>query len=585
MKYSGDFTRPVGVDVSDQNYALKRCNFRDTPYTLTNNTVTSQGANDFIYLNSEGEGVDIVSMDTGCDADHPEFINDDGTCKIQKIHWDSWLLERGYEDRVNTSTSAEQVLANQVNQYYVEHESNHGTRSAAAIVGNTFGYAKKAHLYICKMRYITGSLLENDSITNDYAPTNLEWLDRVLFWHNNKNNGRPTAIHWNTGAPYSTFDLDDVVSGTYRGTEWLRDGRTNAQLTDAYNLKGGNFYQYLRTDIRDRLTALTNAGVHVVLPALNDGIEVVNEGHQDYNNFISTSGTDAPAFYMRNWTRVPDSIMVGAVDRSANSDTTKEQIQSYSNRGQGVDIYAPVNYTTASSSIGGTNAEQYEDTTFKKIDYSGTSAANPLALGLLACYISIKPRLTPAKMKEWFISEATTEKIEEFTGITNGNAFRNSNNRLIYNKFNNEVAVSFDNVTFNNCLIGKEYKKSTTFLSHPTDLIPDTNKIGVFRDNNKDYGAFSDSAFINIDANGILKYVYVEDGYLYLSIHGDSIENSGWEVVSINRTDATEAQELVARRKDAEYSSSRREWKWNLSNDTFNNSTLLRNVTYRIGIY
>ena len=67
------------------------------------------------------------------------------------------------------------------------------------------------------MRYISSSLLENDSITNDYAPTNLEWLDRALFWHN-KNNGRPTAIHWNTGAPYSIFDLDDVVSGTYRGT-------------------------------------------------------------------------------------------------------------------------------------------------------------------------------------------------------------------------------------------------------------------------------------------------------------------------------------------------------------------------------
>jgi subtilisin family serine protease len=91
----------------------------------------------------DGEGVDIVIMDTGIDASHPEWKGADGVTRFQAI---DWVAESGLS-LVNDDGSA-------VTQhpYHYTDDDGHGTSCASLAAGYLNGFAKGAHIYALKLK-------------------------------------------------------------------------------------------------------------------------------------------------------------------------------------------------------------------------------------------------------------------------------------------------------------------------------------------------------------------------------------------------------------------------------------------------
>ena len=75
--------------------------------------------------------------------------------------------------------------------------------------------------------------------------------------------------------------------------------------------------------------------------------------------------------------------MVGAVDSELDTDSN-EQIAEFSEKGPGVDVYAPgVNIFSATSNTNRFTDGAYGDTAFRIANISGTSMASPQIAGLV----------------------------------------------------------------------------------------------------------------------------------------------------------------------------------------------------------
>ncbi|KAH7094146.1 peptidase 1 [Auriculariales sp. MPI-PUGE-AT-0066] len=168
--------------------------------------------------------------------------------------------------------------------------------------------------------------------------------------------------------------LANVVGGfNYVGTAAKSTGRPSLASASL----GGS----ASTSIDDAVSALTSAGIHVVVAASNSNVNAANT---------------SPA-------RVASAITVGAIGQS-------DEKASFSNYGAIVDIWAPgVSITSAGAS--GTSST---------IVYSGTSQATPHVTGLGALYLSQYGSVSPA-----VLSSSIWSQSGKITGLPSG-----SNNRL-----------------------------------------------------------------------------------------------------------------------------------------------------------
>jgi subtilisin family serine protease len=102
-------------------------------------------------------------------------------------------------------------------------------------------------------------------------------------------------------------------------------------------------------------------------------------------------------------------ICVGAMDEFILTDY-KERKAYYSNNGPGIDLWAPADETIGATANGlNQNYQRWDDTRFYDRSFNGTSAAAPVAAGLIALYMESFPTSTSRDVKNWLNSHGTQQ--------------------------------------------------------------------------------------------------------------------------------------------------------------------------------
>ena len=118
-------------------------------------------------------------------------------------------------------------------------------------------------------------------------------------------------------------------------------------------------------------------------------------GHRDWMNPQGIGFDSATDFH--------PVICVGAMDEYINLNGS-ERKATYSNNGPGIDVWAPADETLAPGTNGVSSYEdyvRYDDNRFYDALFAGTSAAAPVAAGVIALYMEMNPTATSRQVKEW----------------------------------------------------------------------------------------------------------------------------------------------------------------------------------------
>jgi subtilisin family serine protease len=371
---------------------------------------------DFTY-NLDGTGVDVVVVDTGIEADHPEFaVNADGTggSRVVDFNWASLGVP-------GVPTSA--AIGG-----YLKDSDGHGSNCASIIAGNTCGWASGAAIYA--IRIFTGNDTKTGAslgaIDSDLA------FDLVKAFHLNKianGNTRPTICSnsWGYYAFYS-----GVTSTYFRGTLYNGQSPNYGQIGSRHPYNTN--MQYLNTSV-DNASA---SGVIMIGAAGNFSHKIDVPGGIDYDNYyVGYWGTNQ---YHRGQspTSASSMINVGAVDNNLGA----EQKVYFSETGPGVDIYAPGvmimgAYPNKAYQTAAVADPRRAGSYLNKV--SGTSQACPQVAGVLACVLQARPTMTTAQAKA-FLTEHSVKGALTMTGVdsmSNTSSIQSGNNRILQNPFTN----------------------------------------------------------------------------------------------------------------------------------------------------
>lgn len=353
---------------------------------------TEQDGTQYRYSH-EGEGVDVVIIDSGITAGHDEYDDDQGTPRLQQIEWQT----NQNIDRPGHYTD-------------VWDDTGHGSHVAGTVAGLTQGWARKARIYSMKLDFQNASQV-NDP--NGYGV--IVALQLVRAWHNNKSGadaGRPTVVNnsWGFGRRYPPGHPE------YRA--------------DPNDYRGYHPLQYTAVDAE--IESMIAAGIHVVCAAGNDANIIANDSDPLYNEVYYEDGSgnysatpDVGGTFYPN--RCSPGNADGALTVSSlgnwSSPFQKDQMAPYSNTGSLTDVFAPGSWIQSVDRDG--------PTLLKKIN--GTSMASPQVAGIIAVYLSMNPTATHADVLSFLTRFGISNAVQnDSNGRTIGNA-PNLTIRSIYN--------------------------------------------------------------------------------------------------------------------------------------------------------
>lgn len=381
-------TSSIGTEV---NWGLIR-------HSRTNNSYgTGPSSTEKYNYTLDGTGVDVVISDTGLQQDHPEFAG-----RVSQVNWTAFCA--------NYSGNSYQDI------------NGHGTHVAGIAAGTTYGWAKGANVI---------PLSTND--TNPYGEP-LDDFEALINWHNTKKssgNFKPTvvnmswSIRYTFSAPTSTTYYSYISGGSFQGNP-IQSGQSEGYyqakgLLKSYGSSSSYSLPAVYSPYDVALGEVIDAGIIVVRSAGNDSFKVDSPGGRDYENYVTTSLSNLPGqlYYHRGSSpRDSRAITVGSLDIYSYS-VTQDQKSNYSCAGPGVDIYAAGTYIlSACSNTNQMNAQPYRhgDSSFKQVNISGTSMASPQIAGICALYLQRNPTATPAEVKNWLLTSATSTILN--TGTT-----------------------------------------------------------------------------------------------------------------------------------------------------------------------
>jgi len=399
----GTFNK-TGIQVGEkQNWGL----LRHTSATNVFGTSTADPGGTYDYV-LDGTGVDVVIIDSGIQANHPEFQDANGVSRVKEINW----------------FTASGVAGTMPTAHYTDYDG-HGTHVAGTIAGKTFGWAKNADIYSIKLSGLQGATDPNGGISS--ANT----FDCILGWHNAKTNGRPTIINnswgyrilWDTSANAMTFDgisFYAITGGSYRTTPWAGSAKdTGKGHTGSLFFVNTYAFEYKVTSVDADIDLLIAAGVIVCNAAGNTGMKSDISGGVDYDNYI-TANAVGNVYYHRGASPncgSGDGFDVGSMGLDFNS--TTEARSSFSVCGPGVDVYAAGE--NVMSAMSNTNVHggstYYLNASYKQGVISGTSMASPQVAGICALLKQAHPDWNPSQIKKWIL--ANSQSILYTTGLIN----------------------------------------------------------------------------------------------------------------------------------------------------------------------
>ena len=423
---TGVFTKTT-LDRGDfLNWGMRRMNEATNPYSGVN---VSGGYN----YTLDATGVDVVIVDSGIQADHPEFQDAAGVSRVQEI---DWFTASGVSGTMPTA-------------HYTDYDG-HGTHVAGTVAGKTYGWAKNAKIYSIKLAGLEGSSDPNSGISVTAM------ADVIIGWHNAKSVDpatgykRPTVVNHSWG--YLRY-YDTVTNLTYRGD--LKTG-TDIDTTNkrwAFGLPPttslGRYTTNLRLPSVDAdVQLMIDAGIHVCVAAGNRSHKIDVSTGDDYDNFIAAN--TGSVSYQRGSSPYDDEAnIVGNIDSSTHAGGLEQKAVS-SETGPGVSVYAPgtdiMSAMSTTNKFGATllNNPYPADSNFLINNISGTSMASPQIAGVLALWLQLNPSSTPAQGLAFVNSTAKTAQVYE-TGnavdYTDTRSLLGGNNRFAFNKFNSNVQM------------------------------------------------------------------------------------------------------------------------------------------------
>jgi hypothetical protein len=456
---SGSFNKTSSQSGQHDNWGLIR--HIKTTNVYGNNTSNFAGTYDYVL---DGTGVDIVVMDTGVQADHPEWEDANGVSRLKQIDW----------------YTASGLAGTQPADFYTDLDG-HGSHCIGTVAGKTFGWAKNADIYSIQVNLGQGGS-GSVSVSTGYQ--------LLLGWHNKKMDpndpaytGRPTVVNMSFGNScflhtsttpikfsfQSGSDQYDITGGRYRGTTHTDTDKTT--LT-GYGVTGSQrsstLYQLTikESDEDATIESLIDAGIHVCISAGNSSLKVDLPGGTDYENYLEVLNSNYRFYYHRGGSPAPfeggegfpldgnapfrsenptgdlnDGHNVGAVDTTAfnNGGTYVDKKATFSNSGPGVNIYSAGTYII-SAQPSNQGSTYFANSSYRQAKYSGTSMASPQIAGIIACLLHAHPDWTPGQIKKYLESNSTATLYE--TGNNNdfdtNYSIHGGNNRMAYFPMNGQ---------------------------------------------------------------------------------------------------------------------------------------------------
>jgi hypothetical protein len=417
----------TAVTASMLNWGLARC-----ISAIENFGTGVQIANTYTY-NLNGGGIDIILIDTGVDAGHPEFaVNADGTGGSRVIDYD-WT-------QLGAVTSVPRGG-------FLGDCEGHGSNCASIAAGNTNGWAPGANIY--SLRTVgTGAVFpntEHDITTGavlGLVDDHQAWQSVRLF-HQNKSVDpatgykRPTIV----SASYQYYSIyNSMQSITYRGVTHATN--TTSGVYGAIGVpEGATGNHGLRySAIEADMSSAIAAGVIVVSAAGNDSHKIDISTGLDYNNYWTDTGNVIRYYHQGGTPAAADGVIcVGAL-----SDVLPEHKISYSDCGPRVDVFSPGNlimgaYSSAANIFSSVPDPRNGSYYLNKV--SGTSQATPQVAGICALLLQLRPWMTPADVRSWITGTAARNLLSETyygqTGTyTNFASLQGAVNGILYMPYN-----------------------------------------------------------------------------------------------------------------------------------------------------
>lgn len=335
-------------------------------------------------------------------------------------------------------------------------KGDHGTPCASLMYGKTFGWAFNSNKWSISIA-VGGnpegidiqSSFDIQKIFHKYKPVNPKFGTR-----------NPSVSSNSYGSTNSLYSYGSSGSYSYRNSPLLSYNRASSVpnfLKTAISPTDPRFCpqqeDFISTVVSGR--EMVDSGVHFICSAGNDGRYIGSPNDEDYNNYIVPSAYSSSKIYINRpgfpaqightptSTERYKSFIIGAIDdeytgRFSSGETNvtftsepsgKETLarngyegfsfaRDYSNKGSGVDFYAPADGTLAAQTLGkGEYPNPYQpftDITYNDGYFNGTSAACPVSAGVIACFVQRNRDLSSREIKTYLRDNIPSQSSSKF---------------------------------------------------------------------------------------------------------------------------------------------------------------------------